>query len=97
MGYDTKMVLKTKVGWAGLDSSDKCQAAVNKMMNLHFPKMLGISCRDEELRGISFFVHRQDIQKQRKKKHFGCGTCSIFTFLCVFGAVVNGRIAILTT
>lgn len=43
------------MGWGGWDSSDKGEAAVNKMMNLHFPKMMGISCRDEELREISLF------------------------------------------
>jgi hypothetical protein len=43
------------------------------------------------------FVHRQDIQKQGKKRqHFECRTCSIITFLCVFGIAVNRRIAILT-
>lgn len=54
-GMILKWFLKIQVGWGGLDSPDKCQAAVNKMMNLHFPKMLGISCLDEELREISFF------------------------------------------
>jgi len=68
-----------------LDSSDKCQAAVNKMMNLHFPKMLGISCIGEELRGISFFVRRQDIQKQRKKKTTFLGEEPVqYLLFCVF-------------
>jgi len=83
------------VGWAGLDSSDKCQAAVNKMMKLHFPKM-GISCIDEKLRGISFLVNRQDIQKHRKKYILDAEPVQYLLF-CVFGNLVNGRIAILTT
>jgi hypothetical protein len=101
---DIKMVLKYifGMGWTGFIWHS--QAAVNKMMNLYFPKMLGISCIDEEMCEISFFFRFLTLsitkisKKQRKKgQHFGCAVCSIFTFLYVFRTLVNRKIAMLIT